>query len=397
MPWQEVSTVSQREEFVKLASVAGTNVRALCREFGISPPTGYKWLARYREAGIGGLADRSRRPIDSPLRTAAEIETAVVELRAEHPAWGGRKLRARLQALGHTMLPSASTITAILRRYRLIDPAEGAKHRPFQRFERARPNELWQMDFKGPFVAVNGPFHALSILDDHSRFCVGLHACSNQETATVQACLSEVFREYGLPDRMLMDNGSPWGSDADHPYTPLTVWLLRLGVGFTHGHPYHPQTQGKVERFHLSLILELLAPKIFADRHDCQAGLDTWREVYNQQRPHEALDMQTPASRYRPSSRPFPERLPTIEYTAGEVVRKVQVGGDISFAGRAIHVGKAFRGYQVALRADVGSICHVLFGEHCIGQVDLSQTSRRSSDVLTMCPNKPSIMSPNNV
>ena len=153
----------------------------------------------------------------------------------------------------------------------------------------------------------------MTVLDDHSRFSILLQACANERTETVRECLTAAFRLYGLPVRMLMDNGSPWGNDANHPRTPLTVWLMRLGIQVSHGRPYHPQTQGKEERFHRTLNVELLQGRRFADWATCQAAFDRWRGVYNTERPHQALDLATPISRYTPSPRSFPETLPLIE------------------------------------------------------------------------------------
>src|SRR5579884_4079430 len=263
MPWQEVSTMSLRAEFVALAQADGANIRRLARSFGIAPATAYEWLQRVRAAGPAGLADRSRRPHTSPGQTPPRIEAAVLALRAEHPTWGGRKLAARLQQarlLPREQIPAPSTITAILRRHGQLPPPPPPHAAP-QRFERAAPNQLWQMDFKGhvPLAAGQGRLHPLTVLDDHSRYCVGLTACANERTATVQAALITSFRQYGLPDRLLMDNGAPWGTaGAPHAWTRLTVWLLRLGIAVSHGRAYHPQTQGKDERFHRTLQAEVL-------------------------------------------------------------------------------------------------------------------------------------------
>ena len=209
MPWEEVSVMSQRSEFVELSQREGVQVRELCRRFGISPTTGYKWLERRRVGGEAALADLSRRPHSSPRRTGPEIEEMVLKVRDAHPAWGGRKLRAWLSARGHELLPSPSTITAILRRHGRIDPSEGAKHRAWQRFERPEPNQLWQMDFKGHFALTDGRCHPLTVLDDHSRFSLGLEACGDETTQTVRHRLTNIFRRYGLPERMVMDNGAP--------------------------------------------------------------------------------------------------------------------------------------------------------------------------------------------
>ena len=207
MPWQHVTPMSQRKEFVKLARIEGANRARLCARFGISRKTGYKWLARYRREGEPGLADRSRRPQNSPGETPPALVAAVLRLRERHPAWGGRKLRARLMALGHTPVPAASTITAILRRHGLIDPEESAKHKAWQRFEAEAPNDLWQMDFKGHVAVAGGRCHPLTVLDDYSRYAVGLEACANERWTTVRECLTAIFRRYGLPRKMLMDNG----------------------------------------------------------------------------------------------------------------------------------------------------------------------------------------------
>jgi transposase InsO family protein len=250
---------------------------------------------------------------------------------------------------------------------------------PYQRFEQERPNQLWQMDFKGHFRLGNQErCHPLTVLDDHSRYSLCLQACRNQRTGTVQQQLTATFRRYGLPERMLMDNGSPWGNDLAHPYTPLTVWLLRLGVGVTHSRPFHPQTQGKDERFHRSLKVEVLAHNVFVDFERMQSRFDEWRHCYNHVRPHEALNMSVPASRYQPSPRSFPEQLPLIEYSPTDQVRKVQSNGHITFRQREFTIGKAFYGYRVALRATTtDGVYDVYFATHRIVNVDLRQPSKQ--------------------
>ena len=273
MAWKEVSIVVLRRDFVMLAKQPGANIRELCRRFAISPTTGYKWLQRYRQDSQETFSDRSRRPQRSPRRSRRQTEQQMLSVRDAHPAWGARKIRARLRTLGQTTLPAASTIHAILRRHGRIDRSESAKHQPWQRFEHEAPNQLWQMDFKGHFALGNGArCHPLTVLDDHSRYAVCLQGCRDERGHTVQQRLTETFRCYGLPQRMLLDNGSPWGSDSEHPYTPLTVWLLRLGIGVCHSRPRHPQTQGKEERFHRTLKAEVLSGPTFADLGACAAA-----------------------------------------------------------------------------------------------------------------------------
>ncbi len=371
MGWKECDHVSEREEFVRLAIRAEAGMAALCRRFGISRRTGYKWLQR----ALSGepMKDRSRRPRGCPTRTSPTMEQAVVAVRLVHRAWGGRKIRQVLLNQGRSDVPAASTITGILRRHGLIDPVESRKHRPWQRFERSAPNELWQMDFKGDF-ALNrgGRCHALTVLDDHSRYSLALRACGNQRKATVQRHLTDVFRRYGLPQEMLMDNGSPWGpSSFNDRWTSLSVWLLRLDVRVLHGRPYHPQTQGKDERFHRTLQVELLQGRRFNDLAEVQDAFDPWRPMYNHDRPHEALGMATPAERYEPSRRDYPQDPPPIEYDQGDVVRTVGNNGYFQYNGRRYRVGKAFRGLRVALRpAGTDGHWEVYFCRQRIARID---------------------------
>lgn len=373
MPWQEFTIMSQRLEFVVLARKEGANVARLCRRFGISRKTGYKWLRRFAASGEEGLVDQSRRPHHSPGQTARVVEDAILRLRTDHPVWGARKIRARLVQLQHDDLPSPSTITAILQRNQCITPEESEHHRAWQRFEASMPNELWQMDFKGHFALVAGRCYPLTVLDDHSRFALGICACANQRGETVQEHLTAIFRRYGLPQRILVDNGAPWGGGEGYPFTPLTAWLIRLGVQVSHSRPYHPQTAGKDERFHRTLKAEVIANGVFRDLPDSQVHFDRWRYVYNFERPHEALQLAVPASRYHESPRDFPDELPPIEYGPDDIVRKVQNGGDLHFQGRLLHVAKAFVGHQVALRPTVrDGVFDVFFCQQRIAQIDLS-------------------------
>lgn len=350
MPWKEVSALSLKKEFVMLAQKEGSNISELCRAFNISRKTGYKLLQRFNELGDKGLLENSRRPYTSPFKTGDAMEAAVTGLKEKHPAWGGRKLKGRLKTLGHEAVPAASTITEILRRNGWIDPTEALKHRGFIRFEHAAPNDLWQMDFKGNFPILNGRCHPLTVLDDHSRFNITLKACANERTETVQLALIESFRRYGLPLRMTMDNGSPWGNDKFNDLTVLTVWMIRLGIKVSHSRPYHPQTQGKDERFHRTLKAEAITGQLFNDLLHCQRKFDDFRQVYNQERPHESLGMETPITRYRPSERPYPETLPPIAYGPDDYVRKVQAEGLVSFKGKVCKVSKALRGNPIAFR-----------------------------------------------
>lgn len=374
MPWKEVSVMSERRDFVVLASAANANIRELCRRFNISPTTGYIWLKRYKRDGEKGLGNRSRRPHHSPNKTSPETEQLVINLRRQHPAWSARKLHKRLTALKHHELPGPSTMHAILKRHQLIDPQDSTKHKAFQRYEKAVPNELWQMDFKGEFQLPQGRCYPLTVLDDHSRFAIALEACGRNTMIIVQSALIKVFRRYGLPDWITCDNGSPWGSACRGHYTRLGIWLMRLGVGLSHSRPHHPQTQGKDERFHRTLGAEVLRYQRADTLAKWQQHFDTWREIYNHQRPHEALAMEVPASRYQPSRRTYPEQLPPIEYGPADIVRKVRHVGHIKYLGRDYHIGSAFYGLHVALRPTLkDGVLDVFFCQQKLGILALDR------------------------
>jgi len=353
MPWQEQDRVSLRHEFVQLASLPGASIAALCRRYAISRKTGYKWLKRYQRDGLEGLADRSRRPHHSPLKTPSALEAQVLAVRREEPVWGGRTIRRILINQGHPEVPSASTITAILHRHGCLASADEVLERqaPFKRFEHPHPNDLWQMDFKGHVgLRLGGRCYPLNIIDDHSRFNIALRALAGERRVLVQQVLIEVFRQYGLPYRMTMDNGKPWGNQFGG-YTRLTVWLIRLGIRVSHSRPYHPQTQGKAERFHRTLHAELLSKQPFGDLHESQQAFDWWRERYNLIRPNQAIDESVPVARYRPSPRAYPETLPPFEYAPDDQLRRVGRQGQFSFQGRIYKISEAFAGEHIALRA----------------------------------------------
>ncbi|WP_332685618.1 IS481 family transposase, partial [Bosea sp. (in: a-proteobacteria)] len=375
MPWLEVSSMDQRREFVRLAQQEGVNRRELCRRFGISAQTGYKWLRRHA-AGDEELADRSRRPQTSPGRSAAAIEARVVGLREAHPAWGARKIARCLARAGHAV-PAVSTVHAILRRHGLVAPPAGQPGQPYRRFEMAAPNLLWQMDFKGHVGLGDGQAcHPLTVIDDHSRFALCLAACADERGATVQAHLERVFRRYGLPEALFVDNGGPWGYTQAEPWTRLGVWLLKHGVGVIHARPYHPQSRGKNERFHRSLKAEVFACARFQNLAGAQRALERWRDVYNLERPHEALGLAVPASRYRPSSRAMPDRTPEIAYDTHEIVRTVSsTKAYVSFKGRLWKVPQAFCGERLAIRPrSTDGRYGVFFAAHRIATIDLTDT-----------------------
>jgi transposase InsO family protein len=377
MPWNAKSTMQLRQEFVSLARQEGMTMAELCRRFGISRQTGYKWLARHVEQGDSGLADQPRRPANSPSLTPSAIEQEVVQLRRAHPAWGGRKISRRLADLGVQAVPAPSTVTSILHRHGLISPQASDNATAWQRFEHAEPNALWQIDFKGHFETLRqGRCSPLTVLDDHSRYNVLLHACGATDTGTVQACLRQAFERYGLPVRINADNGAPWGSPREPgQVSELAIWLIRLGIRVSYSRPHHPQTNGKDERFHRSLKAEVLNGRSFHDFAQVQAELERWRVIYNQQRPHEALGLATPITRYRPSARRLPNTLPPLEYGPDDTVLRVQSNGRIRFKGRRLRVSKALYKLDIAARAraDADDIYEFYLAHHRLMTLDLNQ------------------------
>jgi len=325
MPFRQRELMDERIRFVVAASRGERSLAALCREFGISRPTGYLWLDRYRESGsVAALRERSHRPRRMPRLTPSSVVDQVVSLRLAH-GWGARKLRVLLSRRGVTL--SESTINRVLKRQGLVYDREVAGTAP-RRFERAAPNELWQMDFKGPYRLTTGRCVPLSIIDDHSRYAIGLFALDNQLTDTVHQALVNRFERYGVPEAILTDHGIPWwGNSNGHGLTRLSVSLIRQGIRLCFSGLRHPQTQGKVERFHRTISEMVRHHGRPATLSSWQTRLDDFRNEYNQLRPHEALDLDVPAARYRPSHRPYQPDPTDWEYPPGaNVVRLNQQG-----------------------------------------------------------------------
>lgn len=390
MPWREVSVMEQRREFVELFRQEGVNRRELCRRFGISPAVAYKWLRRFA-AGDSELADRSRRPHTSPRRSTPASEALVLGVRDAHPAWGARKIGRCLERNGQRP-PALSTMHEMLRRHGRVREPAGKPGAPYRRFEMEAPNLLWQMDFKGHVGLADGSdCHPLTVIDDHSRFNPCLAACRDEKGPTVQAHLQTTFRRYGLPEAMFVDNGGPWGYTLDEPWTKLGVWLLKLGVRVIHSRPRHPQSRGKNERFHRTLAAEVFAFERFRNLAAVQRAFDRWRDIYNLDRPHQALGQQTPASRYRPSLRAMPARLPQVEYDAHEIVRTVSsTKAYVSFKGRLWKVPQAFCGERLAIRPlTIDGRYAICFAAHQIATINL--TTNKS---VSYVPEQLSAMSP---
>jgi transposase InsO family protein len=390
MPWNEVSAMDQRHEFVRLALQEGANRRELCRRFNISPDVGYKWLARW-QAGDRELVDRSRRPHTMPERSDAAIETQVLAVRDKHPVWGARKIAHCLKRDGQTV-PVPSTVHRILCRNGRVKPSENAPPNPGHRFEKDAPNLLWQMDFKGHLPLADGTrCHPLTIVDDHSRYLLCLKACANEQRRSVQDHLTATFRCYGLPEAFYTDNGSPWGDTSGGRWTGLKVWLLKLGVRVVHARPCHPQGRGKNERFHRTLNAEVFAMRSFRTLPEVQRTFDAWRMVYNLERPHEGLEMKVPADRFRPSLRAMPAHVPKVHYDIGETVRTVSsTRSYISFKGQMWKVPQAFFGERLAIRPlDRDGHYGIFFASWQVAAIDLTNgqpVSDVSEQVSAMSP-----------
>jgi transposase InsO family protein len=345
MAWGTVNVDEQRMRFVILARQREKTMQQLCQEFEITRPTGYEWLRRYERGGIAGVVEKSRRPQHSPSRTEAMIEQRVVELRQRRPDWGAKKLQVLLQRAG-VEVPRI-TIHRILMRHDLVRRED--RHRAaVKRFERKSPNELWQMDFKGS-MGWNAPTGPLSVLDDHSRYAITLAETGSTRAEPVRERLQEAFERCGMPKGMLMDHGTPWWNmQAAAGWTWLTVWLMKQGIQLHFSGYRHPQTQGKVERFHGSLEAAR-RKRCESESEPPQMWYDAFRQEYNEERPHEALGMKTPASVWRPSERRYQAKPPAWEYEAGAEVRRLGSAGQLTVEGKRWDISNALAGEWVQL------------------------------------------------
>ena len=370
MPWKGATVVERRFEFVLRARSGWESISHLCNEFGISRATGHKWLKRYEDRGsITALFDQSRRPHGSPNRTPQGHEERVIELRQLY-GWSGRKLKKLLHAEGIDL--SRSTIDRIIDRNGLIE--KRSRHRPaVKRFERSKPNELWQMDFKGEYILRGVErCYPLSLLDDHSRFSVGVFPLHAPSGAQVKRCVVECFKEFGVPDAMLMDHGTPWWQSKNgHGLTRFSVDLIKQGIKLIYGSVGHPQTQGKVERFHQTMKRSLKHRGVPQDFAGMSRALREFRHVYNEIRPHQALDDETPASRYTPSTKAYDPHPRDWSYPIGAEVRKLNSAGCLEYAGGRSFVSEALAGERVWCRR-VDDLLVIRYRHMYVREIDLS-------------------------
>jgi len=370
MPWNRVNVDEQRMKFVIRAASGKERMTDLCREFGISRPTGYLWRGRYERSGsFAALREQSRRPRQSPTRTAAEKEARVAALRLE-TGWGAKKLHVVLRDEQDVRLP-VRTLQRILERQGLV---REAAHAPApQRFQRSAPNELWQMDSKGQYPRPERPCHPLALLDDHSRYLVGLYALPALSIAQAWPCLVETFRTYGVPQGMLMDRGALWwGEQNGWSLTWLSVQLIEQGISLHYGRIRHPQTQGKVERFHRTLGAEVRHRGLPHGWTEWPGLLAQIQQDYNQRRPHEALGGRRPQERYQPSQRSYQEHPRPWEYPPGSEVRRLNSQGMLEEPGKRWFVCQALAGQRVRVERVAGKLL-VSYRHMYIREIDLKQ------------------------
>jgi transposase InsO family protein len=365
MAWKLVDVEVQRLQFVEAAQGGERSFSSLCLEYGISRPTGYLWLKRFQEQGAKGVREASRRPLRTPRRSPVELEEQIVSVRRQHPDWGARKLGVLLGRSG-VQVPS-STIHRVLRRHGLIHELD-SRVQATGSFCREAPNQLWQMDFKSP-KGWNAHLGPLSVLDDHSRYAVVLEQLLSGQSKHVQHRLERAFCDHGLPDAMLMDHGQPWwNAQSAGGWTQLSVWLMRLGIRLYYSGVRHPQTQGKVERFHGALERARRRQGMARTVLD-QPWLDNFRQEYNHVRPHEALGMDTPASRWHPSLRSYAGPADPA-YPEGAELGRLNAQGSLWLQGRNWQVAGALA-HQTVRIARLDNRVLVFYAHTPIREIDL--------------------------
>lgn len=351
MPWS-TTPMDQRARFIFDLEACRYSMTELCQRYAISRKTGYKWAQRYVEEGLEGLRDRSRAPHRSPYRTSEPVRQALIQCRQAHPTWGPKKLvRVLARREPSWSWPAPSTAGEILRQAGLV-PRRRRRRRtaaPTQppRVEPQAPNELWTADFKGEFRTGDRRYcYPLTIADRHSRFLLQCRALPSTAGLGARAWFERTFQEYGLPEGILTDNGPPFGSRAIHRLSRLGVWWLRLGIRLLRIQPGHPEQNGAHERMHRTLKGQTARPPAAGLRTQ-QRCFDAFVHEYNHERPHEALDFQCPESLYQVSDRPYPSRLPAVEYPGHFEVRKVRHNGEIQWRGQRHFLSETLEGEAV--------------------------------------------------
>jgi transposase InsO family protein len=375
MPWKESVVMDERLRFVRDALSDRFTMSDLCERYGVSRRIGYKWLARYDADGRRGLADRSRAPHACPHRTAAAIVELLVAERTAHPFWGARKL-LKVLSTRHARIrqwPAPSTVADLLARRGLVQRRRRRRapmHPGVVRPTTAAPNDLWTADFKGQFRTGDGEYcFPLTIADQHTRFLLTCRGLLSTQTITARPVFERTFREYGLPIALRTDNGVPFATQALHGLSHLNVWWMRLGIVHQRIRPGCPQENGAHERMHRTLKRQAIKP-VRANCVTQQRNFDAFQREYNTERPHERLNQETPASQYQPSQRPYPERLPPLEYPGHFLVKKITTGGTFRFHNRLLYLASPMVGQHIGLEETDDGIWTIYFNTTLLATFD---------------------------
>jgi putative transposase len=372
MPWRECCKMDERLRFVARL-LEGEQMAVLCREFDISRKTGYKIFARYKDCGVEGLTDRSRRPYRHANRLPFQVETLIVQLKKEHPSWGAPKIREKIRRRhSDIQLPAISTVHAVLDRHGLVTRGRRARYHAEGTglSVPTRANDLWCADYKGEFMLADRRYcYPLTITDFASRYLLCCDALASTKEAYAFTVFERAFKDFGLPLAIRTDNGTPFASNsAFFGLSQLSVWWLRLGIGIERIKPGNPQQNGRHERMHLTLKKEATKPpaKNFLQQ---QAKFDRFIQCYNQERPHQALNMRYPAELYRASPRPY-QGLPQLEYPLHDRTITVTSCGRICIGRRKINLSRAFAGQDVGIKEVAEQIWLVTFMHYDLGYFD---------------------------
>ena len=389
MPWRNVKPMDEKILFIADHLRQQGDFSALCERYGISRKTGYKWVKRYRTAGLEGLEERSRRPHAVAGEIPYAIRKAIIELRGHGCELAGpKKIQALLsRRFADQPIPSKTTIYNVLKREGLLEPRRRRRRvqpSPHGLATATTPNELWSADFKGQFKMGNGRWcYPLTVMDHASRYLLGCQGLDGTRFAETRAVFERLFQEYGLPNRLRTDNGVPFASTATGGLSHLSIWWIRLGIMPERIEPGQPQQNGRHERMHRTLKLAVTHPPA-ANGAAQQEQFDRFRIRYNEQRPHEALGQRSPQSCYTPSSRSYPNRLPELEYPGYFQRQKVSCNGVAYWTGRRIYISYLLAGEWVGLEEMDDGIWAVYFGPVRLGVFDERQTKGRLNDYLTL-------------
>ena len=373
MPWSETSPMDQRTQFIADYLRQSLTVTELCDLYGVSRKTGYKWIERYLRSGPAGLEERSRRPYGSPNATAEEVVQAILEARRRHPSWGAKKLLTILtRRHPRRLFPGRSTVCDILSRHGMVPKKRqrrriGHPGRPTSSI--LAPNDVWSADYKGQFKTGDGRYcYPLTVADGFSRYLLGCQALASTAVAEAKPVFTRLFKEFGLPQRIRTDNGVPFATNTLARLSQLSAWWVRLGILPELIEPGKPQQNGRHERMHRTLKAETTRPPA-ANCGAQQRRFNHFREEFNTQRPHEALDLQTPASVYEPSPRAMPDRLPPLEYPDRFETRYVSANGGIRWNAQWVNVSITCVGEYVGLEEIDDGIWNVYFGPLKLGRL----------------------------